>query len=106
VSTFTTKDFDMENPKYTVKVLEAILGMTAQTSGSIRIRGSADFGNNWSEWRTVAISGVDEYIESVANFNIRGKQVRFQIDNNVDSPPSYFELENLNIGYNDSGIKR
>lgn len=106
VSSFTTKDFDMGNPKYTVKVLEAILGMRAQTSGSIRIRGSADFGNNWSEWRTVAISGVDEYIESVANFNIRGKQVRFQIDNNVDSPPSYFEIENLNIGYNDSGLKR
>lgn len=106
VSSFTTKDFDMGNPKYTVKVLETILGMTAQGSGSIRIKGSADFGNTWSEWRTVAISGVNEYIESIANFNIRGKQVRFQIDNNVDSPPSYFELENLNIGYNESGLKR
>lgn len=111
VSSFTTKDFDMENPKYTVKILEAILGMTAQTSGTIRIRGSADFGNTWSEYRTLALSGVDEYIESVANFNIRGKQVRFQIDNNQEGiadnvARDYFEVENLNIGYNDGGLKR
>jgi len=106
VSSFTTKDFDMGNPKYTIKVLEAILGMRSQTSGYLRIRASADFGNTWSEWMTVAMSGTNEYIESVANVMIRGKQVRFQIDNDVSTEPDYFEFENLNIGYNDSGIVR
>ena len=106
VSSFTTKDFDMGNPKYTVKVLEAILGMRAQNTGSYRIRASADFGHEWSEWRTVAITEIDEYIEMVANFSIRGKQVRFQVDNDISDPPDYFEFENLNIGYNESGIKR
>jgi hypothetical protein len=113
VSSFTTKDFDMGNPKYTIKVLEAILGMRQQyddsgtaISSSVRIRASVDFGNTWSEYQTVVINGIDEYIEGIANFYVRGKQVRFEIDNNVSSPPDAFELENLNIGYNDSGIKR
>ena len=113
VSSFTTKDFDMGNPKYTIKVVEAILGMRQiydedgnADSSSVRIRASVDFGNSWSEWQTVVTTGIDEYIEGIANFYVRGKQVRFEIDNNVSTPPDYFEFENLNIGYNDSGIKR
>ncbi len=96
----TTRDYPLNDPKHAFRLLGCVLGMVSAT-GDIRIRASVDFGHNWSEWITVSLAGTPVYFESIVKFILRGKQVRFQIENVAGSA---FEIESLIVEYNDGGI--
>ncbi len=97
----TTKDYPLNDPKHTFKLCELIVGMIRFASGDLIIRASVDFGTNWSAWLTIPNTpeqGDAFYVEHIANFVQRGRQVRFQLQN-VDGAD--FEIESLIIGFND-----
>jgi len=106
VATVTTRDFPLNDPKFTFRLAELVIGITDQDTGSVQIRASVDFGSTWTDYVAVTMDGTtvsSTYVEQIVNFIERGKQVRFQITNVTGS---YFELESLLVGYNDSGITR
>jgi len=104
-ATITTRDYPLNDMKYTVRLNELVIGLIKQSTGDIEVRCSVDFGANWSDWTTISMIDTENniYMEQIANFVERGKQVRFEIRNSLGS---YFEIESLLIGYNDAGITR
>ncbi len=97
MSTFTTKDYDLNLPDYSFWLLEVVLSMQLYEGepGSIDIRISVDFGRNWTEWQTVPLDGNEEYMEKKVNYNVQGKQVRAQM--RATNP---FIFESLRFGFN------
>jgi hypothetical protein len=84
---------------------EAVVGLTDQDGGTIRIRSSVDFGENWSAWITLSLDGAADYFEVIANFIEKGRQVRFEIDNGASGARSIpIEFESINVGWNEGGI--
>ncbi len=109
--TVETKDYPLNDEKHTFLLLEAVVGLIQQITGiwvtnnvsltpQVRIRASVDFGANWSGWVTVDLDNTVEYFEEIINYMQYGRQVRFQLENLNGSP---FELESLNIGFNETG---
>jgi hypothetical protein len=100
----TTKDYPLNDPKHTIKIVQAVIGLTRFSSGSLRIKASTDFGTTWSDWVTIpntAEVGDALYVEHIANFMQRGRQVRFTIENIAGAD---FEIESILVGFNeDSG---
>lgn len=97
-----SKDYWINDPYNTLKLLKIMMGLK-QEDGEIKIRASADHGTTWSEWIELDMNDIDEYNQLTANFFERGRSVMFEIEN---VSGSYFELENIMIGYNDSGEKQ
>jgi hypothetical protein len=95
-----TKDYPLNDVKQLFNLNEVVVGFEGQSSGTIKICASIDHGVSWSEWRTIDMTSSAEYLESIVNFALRGRQVRFRIQN---ISGSYFEIESLNVGFNDSG---
>jgi len=104
-ATVTTKDFPLNDPKHTFRLLEAVIGLICKsTATTLSIRASVDMGVNWSTAVTIASTlGTDYYEEQIANFIERGRQVRFEITNVSGSP---FIIESIDIGFNslDDGV--
>lgn len=101
-STITTKDYPLNDAKHAVRLLETVSGFVTRT-GNMRIRASVDFGVSWSEWITIPmVAGVD-YDEQIQNFLLRGRQVRFQIENLAGAD---FEFESLIVGFNNAGLSK
>ena len=97
-SSFITKDYDLNKAGYDFRMLECTLAMQLKDNFSpatIEVRASVDFSRNWSAWITVPLDGLDTYMEKKVNFNMVGKQVRFEIRM---SNPLIFE--SMNIGFN------
>jgi hypothetical protein len=111
-----TKDYPINDPKHTIRVVELALGLekTKDVNGDVittnlQVEASVDFGANWSTAATVTetwLSGGTEVAEDfkqvVINFLERGRQVRFRITNVSGAP---FNLEALTIGFNQVGGK-
>jgi hypothetical protein len=100
-----TKDYPLNDPKHTIRICELIIGMGRFSSGDLRVRASIDFGTNWSSWVAIpntAETGDALYVEHIANFMQRGRQVRFQFEN-VDGAD--FEIESFIIGFNEDNGK-
>lgn len=95
-----TRDYPLNDPKQMVVLNEVVVGFEGQASGSIKICASIDHGSSWSEWRTIDMTSTAEYLEQICNFALRGRQVRIRIQN---ISGSYFEIESLNVGFNDAG---
>ena len=113
---FITKDFALSgDPKQNFKLVETVIGICdehfdaeEQAVHSFAISASLDFGRNWTAEIIVNIESeeLDEYsgtnyVEQIVNWVERGRQVRFRI-RNVNG--SFFKIESLNIGFNDSGV--
>ena len=97
-STFTTKDYDLNQPGYDFRLLECTLAMQLKdgfTPATIDIRASVDFGRTWTQWTTVPLDGNSTYMEKKVNYNMVGKQVRFELRM---SNPLIFE--SMLIGFN------
>jgi hypothetical protein len=97
-SSFMTKDFDLNKAGYDFKLLEithALQLKNGYTPATVDVRASVDFGRNWSAWITVPLDGNTTYMEKKVNFNMVGKQCRFEV--RASNPLIY---ESMNIGFN------
>jgi hypothetical protein len=101
-ATITTKDFPLNDPKHAFRLLETVSAFATRT-GDLRIRASVDFGVSWSEWITIPMAGGVDYDEQIQNFLLRGRQVRFELEN---ISGANFEFESLIVGFNNAGISR
>jgi hypothetical protein len=100
-STFITKDYPLNDPKHTFRLIEVVFGLIKQSATtSCQVYASVDYGVTWSSAVTVTANSTTsgDYIEYIANFIQRGRQVRFKVMN-VDG--SQFKIESMNIGFND-----
>ncbi len=106
-SQLITKDYPVNDPKHTIRILEFVLGFakvldstsTAVSTG-VTVEVSVDFGESWSTAVTIteAWTGLSaDYRTNVYNFLERGKHVRFRITSDSGTP---FDLESLLIGFN------
>jgi len=102
-ASFTTRDYELNTPKHVFMLLEAVLGMTRQASGTVQVRASTNFGATWSDWVDVAQGGDATFIEYIANFIQKGLQVRFEVQNINGAD---FEIESINVGFNDEMGKK
>jgi hypothetical protein len=93
-----TQDYPLESPKNLLKFLEIVVGYMGKDGDSIEIASSVDFGATWSPWISLTLGGVG-YQEQVANFFMKGKQMRFRIRST-----SSFSLESFILGFNDEGV--
>lgn len=103
VSTFTTRDYPLNDQKHAVRLAELVLGFRDQNAGQIQVRASVDFGEEWCDYILVDMNSPNTYYEEIVNFIMRGVQVRFQILNYLGSS---FSIENMIIGWNNMGVKR
>jgi hypothetical protein len=81
ISTFVTKDYDLNRQGMDFRLLELILQLQESEfapTATIRVRASVDFGNNWTAWNTVPLDGLATYMEKKVHYNALGKQVRFE----------------------------
>lgn len=101
VATMTTKDMPLNKPEFDFRLLELVMTMerlisdTGYYTGSMDVRASIDFGRNWSAWVTVPLDGHEPYQEKKVNFNMVGKQVRFEV--RFSTP---LVIEGMRIGFN------
>jgi len=96
-SYWITKDFDLNQPHFDFRLLEAVLSLQIkdnQKPANLQVRFSLDFGLNWSQWQNVPLDGTDEFMQKKVYFNSIGKRVRFQF---LTSSPLIFE--SLIIGF-------
>lgn len=98
-----TRDYPINDRKHCFHLRELVMGIDTQSAGNIMVRASIDFGETWSGWAILSLVGASDYVERIANFIERGRQVRFQIQNLNGTP---FGIESLIIGYNDGGVIR
>jgi hypothetical protein len=103
LSTFTTKDYTLNEPKQNFKLLESVISFLTSNGEFIKIRASVDFGATWTDCLDIPMDGTATHKEYLVNFIERGRNVRFELANK-DS--AYFEIESISIGYNDAGIDR
>ncbi|PKL19571.1 MAG: hypothetical protein CVV49_00610 [Spirochaetae bacterium HGW-Spirochaetae-5] len=97
-SGFTTKDYDLNRAGFDFRLLECTLALQLKdgfTPAVLDIRASIDFGRNWTSWNTVPLDGNQSYMEKKVNFNIVGKQARFEI--RMSNP---LVFESMTIGFN------
>lgn len=97
VSTFVTKDYDLNRQGMDFRLLELILQLQESEdapTATIRVRASVDFGNNWTAWNTVPLDGLATYMEKKVHYNALGKQVRFEFY--FDNP---LVLESFRVGF-------
>jgi hypothetical protein len=97
VSTFTTKDYDLNRQGMDFRLLELILQLQESEyapTATIRVRASIDFGRNWTAWNTVPLDGLATYMEKKVHYNALGKQVRFEFY--FDNP---LVLESFRVGF-------
>lgn len=97
---FTTRDYPLNDPVQLFKLLQFIIGFARSGAGTLRVKASVDFGNEWSQWGTINLDGTVEYMERIVNFLMRGKQVRFYVES-VDGVN--FEIESIAVGFNNAG---
>lgn len=109
----TTKDYPINDPKHTIRILELALGIQKvedpngdPITSTVRVRASINAGADWSDWVSVTEDWLESgsevtenYMEKIYNFIERGKHVRFQIQNVSGTP---FDIEGLLIGFNDA----
>lgn len=95
-----TKDYPLNDTKHAFQLLDVVMGME-QGTGDVQISASVNFGGEWSSWVDLSLVGSTTYKEEVANFIMRGKQVRFWIRN---SSGSYFKIESIVAGWRDGGL--
>jgi len=96
-SSIVTKDFDLNKPGYDFRLRECTLSMQLKDGFQpveIDVRASVDFGKNWSAWVNLQLDGHDTYMEKKANFNMLGKQVRFEL--RISNP---LVFESMTIGF-------
>lgn len=97
ISTFTTKDYDLNRQGMDFRLLELILQLQESEyapTATIRVRASIDFGRNWTSWNTVPLDGLAAYMEKKVHYNALGKQVRFEFW--FDNP---LVLESFRVGF-------
>lgn len=97
ISTFTTKDYDLNKQGMDFRLLELILQLQESEyapTATIRVRASVDFGRNWTAWNTVPLDGLAAYMEKKVHYNALGKQVRFEFY--FDNP---LVLESFRVGF-------
>ena len=95
-----TKDYYINDPINTIKLLEILLVIKPHPSYTIGISVSMDYGITWSEETEVSLVGAGELIDKTIGMYERGKSVRIKI-NNIES--SQFELDGIYLGFNESG---
>lgn len=97
VSTFVTKDYDLNRQGMDFRLLEIILQLQENEyapTATIQVRASVDFGNTWTAWNTVPLDGLATYMEKKVHYNALGKQVRFEFW--FDNP---LVLESFRVGF-------
>lgn len=90
-----TENGEMRNSK----LLKLEVGLVAGT-GELQICSSPNYGETWSPWATISLSGATSYVERVAQIIQRGRQHRFWIQN-VDG--ANFEIESMTAGFIEAG---
>jgi hypothetical protein len=65
------------------------------TPATIDVRASVDFGRTYTNWITTSLDGNSSFMEKKINFNLLGKQVRFNVR---CSNPLIFESLQIGIG--------
>jgi len=106
--TIETGDHPLNDREHTFRLLKATVSMqdgdpVTDDGGTIDVGASVDFGANWTPYINLTIEGAVDYIEGVANFMERGKQVRFRF-RNIDGGD--INIESVLVGFNDMGIKK
>jgi hypothetical protein len=97
ISTFVTKDYDLNRQGMDFRLLEIILQLQESEyapTATIRVRASIDFGRNWTAWNTVPLDGLATYMEKKVHYNALGKQVRFEFS--FSNP---LVLESFRVGF-------
>jgi hypothetical protein len=97
ISTFVTKDYDLNRQGMDFRLLELILQLQESEyapTATIRVRASIDFGRNWTAWNTVPLDGLATYMEKKVHYNALGKQVRFEFS--FSNP---LVLESFRVGF-------
>lgn len=100
---FTTKDYPLNDTKFTFKLLELVVGIVKQNDGNIQVEVSLDYGVSWSAPIQLSMRGDANLLERVIKYVQHGKQVRFKISSVYGA---LFEIESLLIGFNDMGITK
>jgi len=99
---FTTADLEFDDPKQAKGFIEMLFTHSVQASGDIQMRVSVDFGDNWSDWRTITMTGDGAVEDKAIAWMQRGKQIRVQIQN---VSGSMFEIEDLIAGFEVTGLE-